>query len=144
MNKYNESEKSIITTRYKNGDSVADLVMDTGIPRSTIYAWIKEAAEKDSDKKTVSLKNFRILENKVARLQGIIEIMKKVGCTVSDPLEIKLPALEALQDQYSVHMLCEVLDVPRGTYYNYLLRNKRTHLVRPTKREPSYRNPTHL
>lgn len=133
--KYTEGEKSIITTRYKNGESVADLVMDTGIPRSTIYAWIKEAAEKNFNKKAVSLKNYRILENKVTRLQGIIEIMKKVGCSVSDPLEVKLPALEALQGQYSVHMLCEALDVPRGTYYNYLLRNKRTHTWYAKRRE---------
>ena len=135
MNKYTENEKSIITTRYKNGESVSDLVTDTGIPRSTIYSWIKEDVASDSNKKTVSLKNSRILENKVARLEGIIEIMKKVGCSVSDPLEIKLPALEALQGQYSVHMLCEALDVPRGTYYNYILRNKRTNTWYEKRRE---------
>ena len=135
MNKYTENEKSIITARYGKGESVADLVRDTHIPRSTIYAWIKEAADRDFNKKSVSLKNYRILENKVMRLQGIIEIMKKVGCSVSDPLEVKLPALEALQGQYSVHMLCEALDVPRGTYYNYILRNKRTHTWYSKRRE---------
>lgn len=133
--KYTESEKSIITTRYKNGESVSDLVAETGIPRSTIYAWIKEAADRDCNRKAVSLKNYHILENKVARLQGIIEIMKKGGCSISDPLEIKLPALEALQGQYSVHMLCEALNVPRGTYYNYILRNKRTHTWYAKRRE---------
>lgn len=55
--KYTESEKSIIIAHYSNGESVADLVMGTGIPRSTIYAWIKGAAEKTSNKKAVSLKN---------------------------------------------------------------------------------------
>ena len=135
MRKYTENEKSIITSRYNNGESVADLVRDTHFPRSTIYAWIKETADRDFNKKSVSLKNYRILENKVMRLQGIIEIMKKVGCSVSDPLEVKLPALEALQGQYSVHMLCEALDVPRGTYYNYILRNKRTHTWYSKRRE---------
>ena len=127
MNKYTENEKSIIISRYKDGEAVADLVRDTQIPRSTIYAWIQEAVAGEPNKKTVSLKNYHILENKVARLQGIIEIIKKVGCSANDPLEVKLPAMEALQDQYSVHMLCEALDVPRGTFYNYILRNKRTH-----------------
>ncbi|MBR7081511.1 MAG: transposase [Oscillospiraceae bacterium] len=74
--KYTESEKLIITTRYKKGEAVSDIVMNTGIPRSTIYAWIKHSADMDTNKKSVSLKNYRILENKVARLQGIIEIMK--------------------------------------------------------------------
>ena len=62
-------------------------------------------------------------------------VMKKAGCSANDPLEVKLPALEALQGQYSVHMLCEALDVPRGTYYNYILRNKRTHTWYAKRRE---------
>lgn len=135
MNKYSESEKSTIISRYDNGESVADLVRDTQIPRSTIYAWIKEKTAGASNTKPVSPKDFRFLENKVARLQGIIEIMKKAGCTAHDPLEVKLPALEALQGQYSVHMLCEALDVPRGTYYNYILRNKRTNTWYAKRRE---------
>ena len=36
-------------------------------------------------------------------------------------------ALESLHGQYSVHMLCEALEVPRGTFYNHILRNKRDH-----------------
>ena len=135
MNKYTENEKSIIISRYNDGEAVADLVRDTQIPRSTIYAWIQEAVAGEPNKKTVSLKNYHILENKVARLQGIIEIMKKVGCSANDPLEVKLPAMEALQDQYSVHMLCEALDVPRGTFYNYILRNKRTRTWYSKRRE---------
>ena len=133
--KYTECEKSIITARYNDGETVANLARDTQIPRSTIYAWIKEATAGDPNGKTVSLKKLRLLENKITRLQDIIEIMKKVGCSANDPLEVKLPTLEALQGQYSVHMLCEALDVPRGTYYNYILRNKRTHTWYAKRRE---------
>ncbi len=134
-NKYNESVKQSVVERYRAGESVASILADTGIPRSTLYVWIKASVDIRSGKKEVTLKNYRLLENKVARLQGIIEILKKVGCTVNDPLEVKLPALEALQDQYSVHMLCEALNVPRGTYYNYLFRNKRAHTWYAERRE---------
>ena len=34
-----------------------------------------------------------------------------------------------------MHMLCEALDVPRGTYYNYILRNKRTYTWYAKRRE---------
>ena len=54
---------------------------------------------------------------------------------MNDPLSIKLPALEALQGQYSVHQLCEAMDILRGTYYNYILRNKRTHTWYAIRRE---------
>ena len=77
MNRYTENEKCTVISRYNNGESVADLVRDTQIPRSTIYAWIKEMTTGASNTKPVSLKDFRFLENKAARFQGIIEIMKK-------------------------------------------------------------------
>ena len=134
--KYNQEEKQNIISRYLSGESPSNIVATTTIPRSTIYSWIKQyQQEKDNGRMEVTLKNFRLLENKVKRLEGIIEIMKKSGCTVNDPLSIKLPALESLQGQYNVHMLCEALDVPRGTYYNYIFRNKRTHTWYAKRRE---------
>ena len=133
--KYGESEKEIVLRRYNNGTSVTEIQSNTGIPRSTIYAWIKDSVDMESGKKEMSFKSYRLLERKVERLQGIIEIMKKADCSANDPLEVKLSALEALQGQYSVHMLCEALDVPRGTYYNYILRNKRTNTWYAKRRE---------
>ena len=41
------------------------------------------------------------------------------------PLQEKLCELEKLQGLYSVHVLCEALMVPRGTFYNHIKRNKR-------------------
>ena len=98
---------------------------DTHVPRSTIYAWLKKEAVGSADREDPA-KALKALKRKVARLEGIIEILKKVGCTAADPLDKKLPALEMLYGQYSVHMLCEALDVPRGTFCNFILRNKRS------------------
>ena len=135
MSKKHPAElKESILTRCQSGQRVADVAADTAVPRSTIYAWLKQASA-DTANRTVTEKTFRELERKKARLEGIIEIMKKVGCSAGDPLEIKLPALEALYGQYSVHMLCEALDVPRGTFYNFILRNKRNNTWYARRRE---------
>lgn len=48
-------------------------------------------------------------------MEEIIEILKTAGCSATDPLKIRLPVLEALHEQHSVHLICEALDVPRGT-----------------------------
>ena len=40
-------------------------------------------------------------------------------------LKDKLNELEKLYGQYSVHVLCDALDIPRGTFYNHIKRNKR-------------------
>ncbi len=133
--KHTESEKESIIARYHAGETVSAISSDTGIPRSTIYDWLKDEKSKDTVKKTVSINGYRLIENKVSRLQGIIEILKRVECSAKDPLDVRLSALEALQSQYSVRMLCEALDVPRGTFYNHILRNKRTHTWYAERRE---------
>lgn len=124
--KHTSEEKQDILTAYKGGKSVSQLVTETGIPRSTIYAWLADARTENSEKKTsFTLREYRSLENKVNRLKGIIDILQKAPCTATAPLENRLHALDGLHDQYSVHMLCDALRVPRGTFYNYLLRSKR-------------------
>lgn len=111
---------------YQNGKSVSLLVQELHIPRSTVYAWLKRFREEtQANKKEISLKTYHLLENKVTRMENIIQVLQSVSCTVNDPLEFKLEALERLYGQYSVHVLCDALKVPRGTFYNYLLRNKR-------------------
>ena len=124
--KHTLEEKQNVITAYKSGKSVSLIVTETGIPRSTIYAWLANEQSEKSEKKTgFTLREYRNLENKVHRLEGIIDILQKAPCTATAPLENRLHVLDDLHDQYSVHMLCDALCVPRGTFYNYLLRSKR-------------------
>lgn len=51
--------------------------------------------------------------------------MKSVDYTVSAPLQDELKTLETLYEQFSVHTLCDALEVPKGTFYNHILRNKK-------------------
>ena len=120
--KHTSEEKQNIITAYKAGKRVSLLVTETGIPRSTIYAWLaNERAESYEKGTSFTLREYRNLENKVHRLEGIIDILQKAPCTATAPLENRLHVL----DDLSVHMLCDALCVPRGTFYNYLLRSKR-------------------
>ena len=103
--KHTLEEKQNVITAYKGGKSVSQLVTETGIPRSTIYAWLTDERAENSEKGTsFTLREYRSLENKVNRLKGIIEILQKAPCTATAPLEDRLYALDDLHDQYSVHM----------------------------------------
>lgn len=135
--KYTDSEKQAIFARYSSGsESVANIVADTGIPRSTIYAWIKQSQKVKTSRSTeFTVKDYHRLESRVKRLELIIEIIKKAGCSPNAPLEIKLPILETLHKEYNVHLICEALDVPRGTFYNYIYRGKHTHTWYAERRE---------
>lgn len=112
-------EKQNIITACQNGKSLSLLVTETGIPRSTIYAWLADERTKNSENKaSFTLREYRSLENKVNRLKGIIGILPKAPCTAIAPLGNRLHALDDLHEQYSIHMLCDALCVPRGTFYN--------------------------
>lgn len=136
MSQYEIKEKQAVINRYLNGESVASIVSISGVPRSTVYAWIKQFKNENAHPKNkISLRYIHELERKIVRLEGIIEIIHKAHCFDSDPLEIKLSALESLYGQYNVHMLCDALKVSRGTFYNHILRNKKSNTWYAKRRE---------
>lgn len=64
------------------------------------------------------------MKQKLQKLEQKLEILQKVNCTASAPLQEKLQELAKLYGQYSVHALCEALCVSRGTFYNHIFRRK--------------------
>ena len=126
--KYTDEEKQKIIDRYiSGGEASAGILADTGIPKSTFYSWLKAYKEKqvNSKRKPINIRNFHLLENKVVRLEGIIEILQSVTCTAKSPLKERLCAAEQLYRKYNVHMICDALKIPRGTFYNHVFRNKK-------------------
>ena len=123
-----EIKAEAISRHFDKKESVDAIVNDIGIPRSTLYNWVKqhrEQAQQKSSTPALTQRLHRTLENRIRRLEGIIEILKTIPCTVHAPLQERLNEIEKLQGQYSVHMLCDAMDIARGTFYNHILRNKR-------------------
>lgn len=132
-----EEKQSAIKRYIKDRESPLKIIKDIEISKSTFYKWLSEYQnkQKQSDRKKLTVRNFKMLESKIARLEGIIEIIKKANILPNSPLKDKLSVAESLSKNYSVHMLCEALDIPRGTYYNHILRNKRDNTWYAKRRE---------
>lgn len=126
--KISQKVKIELVKRHINGDSVGSISKDTNLPKSTIYYWINQYSKNIEIKKETSASTVQELyyaKQRIKKLEGLNEVLRIADCTASSPLRKKLKALEPLYGQYSVHTLCEALDVPRGTFYNYILRSKR-------------------
>lgn len=126
--KYTDEQRQQIIARYiTGGETAANIIADTVIPKSTFYSWLKiyKKEQENSQRKPVNIRNFHLLENKVKRLEGFIEILQSVTCTAKSPLQEKLYAAEQLHGKYNVHMICDALDISRGTFYNHIFRNKK-------------------
>lgn len=115
-----------ILNQYHTGQSVALLCAEHGIPRSTIYFWIKQHQTLKSTTNTeLSYRDYYNLKRKYDKLEEKLAVIKASGCSLSAPLNEKLKALEKLYGQYSVYALCEALEVSRGTFYNHIFRRKK-------------------
>lgn len=127
-NTYTSEQKQTIIERYiSGGETYSQISADTGIAKSTFYSWLKKynVEKETTKKKTVNYRNFMLLENKVERLENMVDILKTVSGIEDIPLKKKLYLAERFYNEYSVHLICETLDIPRGTFYNHILRNKK-------------------
>lgn len=123
--KFGSEEKAEIVTMYIGGQSVSALCAQYGIARSTLYYWIQQYSPlRTVTDNTVYYKEYVELKRRTDKLEAQLAVLKAAGCGTAAPLQEKLIAIEKLYGQYSVHALCEALDVSRGTFYNHIFRRK--------------------
>ena len=124
---FNPAEfKTKIIKRYQKGESIQSLSQELRIAQSAIYHWRKEYCSIKTANRTYTPKEFDALSRRLEKLEHEMEIIKQSGYIADVPLQKKLSVLESIYRQadntYSVHELCEALDIARGTFYNYIFR----------------------
>ena len=120
---------------YRAGTAVTSISKQSGIPRSTIYHWIKQYSNISDTNDIKPQKELNSIRRKYERSQQICEVLQSVNCTSHSPLKNKLYELEKLYGKYSTHVLCEALNVNRGTFYNHMLRNKKANTIYSKRRQ---------
>ncbi len=110
---------------YKTETPVSQIVIKNNIPRSTIYYWIKKYKHLKNLEDIKYVSAYENEKKKNLKLMQINQVLKLVNCTIHSSLQTKLKELEKLHGKFSVRVLCEALDVSRGTFYNHILRNKK-------------------
>jgi transposase InsO family protein/transposase-like protein len=93
-----------------------------GIPFQTISYWIKKAS---SEQPELSRRQLHDLLQSRKRMEDMVAVLKSVACSVQAPLQVRLNELERLYGKFDTHVLCDALDVPRGTFLNHIKRNKK-------------------
>ena len=123
---YSTKFKTEVVKRHQSGEPILALSRELRIAQSTIYHWRKEYCSIKTANRTYTPKEFDVLSRRLEKLEHEMEIIKRSGYIADVPLQKKLSVLENIYRQadntYSVHELCEALDVARGTFYNYIFR----------------------
>ena len=124
--KYQEKEKKSFVKRFQQGETVASICAEHNIPKSTFYLWISQFKQTVTRTgRIITPKAYDSLKRHSEKQENIIGVLKSVNCTCNSPLKDKLNAIEPLYGKYSVFVLCEALDIAKGTFYNHIFRNKR-------------------
>ena len=126
--KYSEEFKTeIISAYYDRSTRASDFLAGVDIPKSTFYGWLRKynADQEKKWKPRYTKSEYNNLQTRIANLESKIELFKTVNCTVHAPVRERLVEIERLQGQYSIHLLCDALNVSRETFYNHIKRNKR-------------------
>ena len=119
--------KQKVIKRYQNGESIKSLSHELHIAQGTLYRWRKAYCTIQGTTRTYTPKEFDAISRRLAKLEHEMEIIRLSQCIANVPLQKRLSILENLHHQsdntYSVHELCEALDVARGTFYNHIFRD---------------------
>ena len=124
MYKHPERSKTAAVNRYLNGDTISKISQDFGISRTTVYSWIKDYNATFNKGEAPNFRYLHDLQQKCERQRIIIEILHRSPVASSAPLSKRYEVIKALSSEYNVNILCEALNVAKGSYYNHILRNK--------------------
>ena len=119
--KYSDEIKLDVIEQYNEGKAVAMLSKEFGVPKSSIYYWLNN----DSIEEPTNSPSIKYLQSKIVRLETMIEFLQRVTCSPQAPLREKLYEMEKYHGEYAVHLMCDAMNVARGTFYNHVFRNKK-------------------
>ena len=124
--KYPDEFKVKAIRRYEKGESIQSLCQELHISQSTLYHWRREYCSIQTATHTYTPKEFDSITRRLQKAEHKLEIIQLSGYLSKVPLQDRIGPLEHLHTEftkvYSVHELCEALDVARGKFYNHIFR----------------------
>ena len=121
---YTKEFKSEVIERFAHGETITAISKTTGLSRGTIYKWLDNAqSEENKKRKPLNLRAFHDLNQKCKRQEMIIDILKSSPCSTTAPLKERYQVIKDLSSKYSETLLCDALNVSRGSYFNHIFRN---------------------
>lgn len=122
--RYSQEERQHVLSMYASGNySVQELLAANHIARSTLYRWIKEQ-QNANNKYAFTAQDFYNMKRRIKHMEQVISALQESSCSPNAPLSEKLREMVRLSPSYSVRVLCDAFNVPKGTYYNHSRRSK--------------------
>ena len=118
--RFTDEERVAAVKKYESGYTAESVSTEYGISRSTLYTWRKQL--QPDDRGQIPRKQY-LMEQELQRLRIENQIYRESGCCPTSPLDSRIEAIHRLKNQYSIHILCRILDVNRATFYHHEFRS---------------------
>lgn len=114
---YSQAYKEEAIQFYLQGHSLLDTLERFGVAQSTLFEWKKRFESRESIP-TINVKKERQRREHLEKLALELEVLRMCPGGPTASVKEKLRTIDSLSDKYSIHVLCDALQLPRGTYYN--------------------------
>lgn len=118
------TNKDLVLNDLKNNIPVKEIIKKYRIPRSTLYYWLKKEKKilSNDKKKSVSYLDYEKLKKERDRIKLELQIYEDLHCFADASIREKEKAISKFVNKYPIKTMCRVLQIPKGTMYNYLFR----------------------
>lgn len=116
---YPDNFKIEVVKYYKMHRNIGATLEKYGIARRTLFKWKKKYEENHFFRVSKKPANTgHKAQSHLDKLNKIVAASKELKCGVTSSITEKVAEIRRLEGKYSIHVLCEALQIPRGTYYN--------------------------
>ncbi len=117
---YTQAFKDEVVKFYERNHTMSETLSEFGISESSLFAWKKQydKAHQLYISAPSERKNLRHSQARLKKTGEMLEVLERSSCGIYASIDEKMEAIAQLEGQYSIHVLCEALKLPRGTYYN--------------------------
>ena len=130
---YPQSIKDEAVLFYELGHSFAETQAKYGMAESTFFTWKQKFDKAHPMHEAITTNRTTCHKSKrhLKKLALELEVLRQCPCGRNASIDEKVAAVNALRGRYSIHVLCDALSLPRGTYYN------RKRIAGPSRRPPA-------
>lgn len=112
--RHDEKQISACCQDYQNGKSIREILLRYSISKTTLYRWLK--LQKTKDKRSIGINVDRKAVVELERQRKMLAIYQKTGLGIGSPFSERVQAIQKLNGEYSLNLLCLTLGVPKATY----------------------------
>lgn len=123
MFKFTKEIKESVLKEYELKKPVKEICKIYSISRATLYNWVKLNSNIENTNK-ITYQDYYLLQKKFETKELELKIYEKLHCFKDSSIKEKEKAIEKYYGIYPIKTMCRLLDIPKGTYYNYHFRKK--------------------